>query len=573
MLKKRIIIISIVVILMVISYISFSLALFQKPVAQQGSNVISTTDCLSISITNVNSPLNITNGYPMKDTIGLNKEPYTFSITNGCSHYMAVDIGFEKASTSTLASDQFKVALNQNGKGKINYDLFGTYPLGVAINEGEARVLLHTALENNETKTFDFRMWIDHEQTETDVNDKGLTGNIIVTGTIKTKPGLACTDENHSTLVQGNEYVNGQYTYRYMQQAAYDDGYCDGDGCYEWQNITADGWGVVLTDSFNNVAGGDTSETSTTSVTTPLCSTINGKPIVSMNSTFYGSQATSIDLSSFDTSKVIDMKNMFSFTKTTNLDVSSFDTSEVRNMENMFSFASSTVIDVSHFDTANVTDMSGMFYNTAATNLDISDFDTSKVTNMSYMFNGSYATILDLSNFDTSNVTDMAGMFGYSAATSLNLSSFDTSNVTTMNRMFLGSSATSIDLSSFDTSKVTNMANMFSNSAATSLNLSPFDTSNVTDMSDMFNGSQATSIDLSSFDTSNVTDMSAMFYNSKATTLDLSSFDTSNIRMIRMALMFQHAVATTGYARTQADADKLNSTSYKPAGLTFVVKP
>ena len=64
--------------------------------------------------------------------------------------------------------------------------------------------------------------------------------------------------------------------------------------------------------------------------------------------------------------------------------------------------------------------------------------------------------------------------------------------------------------------------------------------------------------------------MRGMFASSKVTTLDLSSFDTSNVTDIN--LMFWEAKATTGYARTQADADKFNASSNKPRALTFTVK-
>ncbi len=117
---------------------------------------------------------------------------------------------------------------------------------------------------------------------------------------------------------------------------------------------------------------------------------------------------------------------------------------------------------------------------------------------------------------------------------------------------------------------ITNMTYMFYDSQATSLDLSSFDTSNVTNMSYMFRNLQATSLDLSSFDTSNVTNMSNMFYGSLATSLDLSSFDTSKVTT--MSNMFRNSSATTGYARTQADADRFNASSGKPSGLVFVVK-
>jgi len=145
--------------------------------------------------------------------------------------------------------------------------------------------------------------------------------------------------------------------------------------------------------------------------------------------------------------------------------------------------------------------------------------------------------------------------------------------VTAYDYMFYGTgsySATPVTRVDSNNKSVTTMARMFYGSSATTLDLSSFDTSNVTNMSWMFRGSSATTLDLSSFDTSNVTDMSYMFYNSRATTLDLSSFDTSNVT--NMNSMFFGSSATTGYARTQADADRFNNSSNKPSALVFVVK-
>ena len=132
------------------------------------------------------------------------------------------------------------------------------------------------------------------------------------------------------------------------------------------------------------------------------------------------------------------------------------------------------------------------------------------------------------------------------------------------------SNISTLDISNIDTSNVTNMNGMFQGSQVTTLDLSGFDTSNVTTMVAMFALSRVKTIDLSSFDTSNVTNMERMFYLSKATTLDLSSFDTSNVT--NMEKMFYTSKATTGYARTQADADKFNASSSKPTDLNFVVK-
>lgn len=89
-------------------------------------------------------------------------------------------------------------------------------------------------------------------------------------------------------------------------------------------------------------------------------------------------------------------------------------------------------------------------------------------------------------------------------------------------------------------------------------------------MSSMFANSKVTELDVSSFNTSNVTSMEAMFSNSKATVLDLSSFDTSKVT--DMKHMFLRASATKGYARTQADVDRLNSSEGKPTTLNFKIR-
>ena len=77
----------------------------------------------------------------------------------------------------------------------------------------------------------------------------------------------------------------------------------------------------------------------------------------------------------------------------------------------MFWESQATSLDLSSFDTTNVTNMDGMFLSSDATSLDLSSFNTSNITNISSMFWNSKATTLDLSSFDTSKVTNMVNMF------------------------------------------------------------------------------------------------------------------------------------------------------------------
>ena len=234
--------------------------------------------------------------------------------------------------------------------------------------------------------------------------------------------------KTNDTLTQGLLYVNGQYTYAYKQENKYKD-VIPVRG-YVWSNITEDGWGVKLTD-----------RKSTDVVTSKVCIYINNKPIISMSGMFALSRASSIDLSSLNTTNVTNMSDMLANSKTIILDLSNFDTSNVTNMSGIFSGSQATTLDVSNFDTSKVTNMSNMFSGSQATTLDVSNFDTSNVTNMQSMFERSQATELDLSNFDTSKVTNMERMFSY--ATNLKTiyvsDKFNIDNVTSSDKMFTSS--------------------------------------------------------------------------------------------------------------------------------------
>ena len=270
----------------------------------------------------------------------------------------------DNSSSAIKCSDVVKLNENDYGTCKITFD-----------DKGNASVILNGKKDGK----FD------------NLTCSGTKGNITCSEG-QTKITLKCVT-GKTSLTQGDEYVNGQYTYTYNGST---------------------GWGVVLTD-----------KSSTVPVTTELCSTINDKPIVDMTAMFMSSKATSIDLSSFDTSNVTDMKGMFSYASGVgSLDMSGFDTSNVTLMRSMFnSCYAKTIIFGDNFDTSNVTDMSSMFDGSTATSLDVSKFDTSKVTDMYRMFAYTMADSFDLTNFDTSNVTRMSDMFLSSYATTVYLKS------------------------------------------------------------------------------------------------------------------------------------------------------
>ena len=502
-----ILIISVLILLIGVSFAYFSLEITGNDTAKY--NTI-TTGALKLTFTD-------TNALTLTDALPGDSATKTISVKNTGTIDTSYNIVWKEL-TNTITNNELVIEATCKRLNSSNTEE-GTCESIPQKEVSSNKLKSNIAIEPGITHEYTLKLtFIDTGSVQNYNKNKTFEGKLGITeSSVKT---VYCTYDGE--LTQGAEYVNGQYTYKYMQEGGY-----DGLG-QVWQDITSDGWGVQLTDI-----------ASTDAVTSEVCTYINNKPITSMSYMFYKSQATTLDISNFNTSNVTDMSSMFGNSEATTLDVSNFDTSKVTNMSWMFYYSQATTLDVSNFDTSNVTNMNGMFWNSQATTLDVSNFDTSKVTDMSYMFEDSKATTLDLSNFDTSNVTRMINMFYNSQATTLDLSNFNTSNVKNMSSMFWNSKATILDVSNFDTSNVTDMSSMFGNSEATTLDLSNFDTSNVTNMNSMFLNSQATTLDLSNFNTSNVKNMSSMFWNSKATILDVSNFDTSNVK--NMNSMFKNA--------------------------------
>ena len=366
----------------------------------------------------------------------------------------------------------------------------------IPVSEAASSMTIKDGISIEPNITQEYTVTITFKETKKEQNynkNKKFSGQIGIGKSTLPEP-VYCTFDGE--LTQGVEYVNGQYTYRYMQEGT------GISNTLAWTEISSDGWGVQLTD-----------KTSTEAVTSEVCTYINDKPIVSTSRMFSRSQASSIDLSNFNTSTVTNMNYMFNNAQITTLDLSNLDTSNVTNMSGMFFGSKILTLDLSGFNTSNVIIMSDMFAESQTKTIDLSNFDTSNVNSMSHMFYNSQATILDISGFNTSNVTTMWNMFAGSKASTLDLSNFDTSNVTDMNSMFNNSQATMIDVTSFDTSNVTNMNQMFASGQITTIDVSNFNTSKTTHMYRMFYGSQVATIDVSNFDTSNVTTVSEMFSN------------------------------------------------------------
>ncbi len=242
-------------------------------------------------------------------------------------------------------------------------------------------------------------------------------------------------------LTQGAEYTEGQFTYRYMQEPWYNN----------WDDMTLDGWGMRLTD-----------KNSTDPVTTQMCSSINGKPILSMQYTFYNSKTTSIDLTKLYTVNVQNFQGTFkSMSNVESLDMNLINTSNATNMLTMFE-NNNKVVNICGLNTSKVKDMTEMFGFVTYDNLDISCFNTSNLETISQMFYGAKINNLNLSNWNNPRLNDMKRTF-IKFKGNVNLTNFKTENVTDFSSTFAETTMEVLDISSFSSRSATSAGGMFQN--------------------------------------------------------------------------------------------------------------
>ena len=534
--------------------ISLSYAYFSLEVEGKSKEIVLTTGDLRLKYTDI-SVLNLENAMP-GDSVN--------------KILIVENIGTEDTSYNIVWKDlinqinYFDLHLDMKCKsyknyGKSNQEEYGeckSFYKAVPYTETKIKkdIKRDIEIEVGVTQVYELTITFLNRNYSQDENlNRSFSGRIELEDYIDNSPeAIYCNYDGE--MVQGAEYINGQYTYRYMQE------YNNSTSGYNWTNIKDNGWGVVLTD-----------KESTEPVTSKLCTYINNIPVVSMLNMFSESQTSSIDLSSFDTSNVVYMNHMFKETKMTEINLENFNTKNVKSIAGMFQNSNIENLDLSNFDISNVSTAYYTFWESKAKYIDVSSFDTSKFTTMMGMFWSTVVDMIDLSHFNTSNVTNMQGTFLSGKFKLIDVSSFDTSKVIDMNRLF--SAHTYIyGYEKLNTGQATDMGGMFTGVLNENLDLSSFDTSKVTDMKEMFSSVKTKNINVSSFNTSNVTDMSRMFAWNDNIMLDLRSFDLND--NVDLTGMFTNSKSIIGYAKNETIVSKFNDSSVTgiPSTLKFIVK-
>ena len=177
---------SLLIIVLLVMGVSF--AVFQNFARQSGINNLGATNCFSVTFEGVNNAINLANDYPIPDSEGLERSPYTFKVTNNCNQYLSLSIGVETLSTSEIPSNLIKGVIVKNGGIPTSAMLLSSGKTMEAQNGGTAYELLTDGLGANSSKTYDLRLWFDESMTKEQGASKKYQGKVIVGASAEVEP-------------------------------------------------------------------------------------------------------------------------------------------------------------------------------------------------------------------------------------------------------------------------------------------------------------------------------------------------------------------------------------------------
>lgn len=179
MIRKKIILISMLSLLLILLGIGVSYSMWIMTVSQTSEN-IAYSKCFDLSISNQENDIKLENAYLISNDRGKSLTPFTFKVTNTCDITAQYSVNLEVLKDSTLPSNFIDVMF----EGDIN--LLNSYDTTDKVNTSsiESRKLTTGILKSKESKDYSLRLWIDYDTTMEDLDNetKSFKSKIVVVG-------------------------------------------------------------------------------------------------------------------------------------------------------------------------------------------------------------------------------------------------------------------------------------------------------------------------------------------------------------------------------------------------------
>ena len=201
--KKKIIIISLVVMLLITSVITFSYAFWGMTNEQTTMNKL-TSGCLSITLEGEDA-ISLNNAFPITDEDGMKLKPYSFTINNTCDLFVSYNVSLEILKDSTLPIKYVRSMLNKEAVVNLNTLESTTKSISDSI---DSKILTTGSLGSGDSADYTLRIWMDEDVTvdDTDAINKTLLSKVTVTAVPSSYSPVANGFTNLAEALLVNEY-------------------------------------------------------------------------------------------------------------------------------------------------------------------------------------------------------------------------------------------------------------------------------------------------------------------------------------------------------------------------------
>jgi len=168
--------------LLLLILVGITYAFWQVAVTQDDPNIITTLACLDTTLTDETDAIYFTNEYPISNTAGMARDPYSFSVKNACDNPVNVDITLEVLDNTSLNHKYLRASVNRSGTTIDNSDIMTGFSTMNSTIIGATSYVIERdiTMAPDESITFDLRLWLDQTTPYEEGSDKVANAKIVV---------------------------------------------------------------------------------------------------------------------------------------------------------------------------------------------------------------------------------------------------------------------------------------------------------------------------------------------------------------------------------------------------------
>ena len=201
--KKKVLIIMISIVL-ILSVIGISYAIWTLNLSQKGFNKIAGS-CFSLSLTNEKNNINLVNAYPITNEEGKKLTPYSFTITNTCDLFASYTVNLEILENNTLPIKYISSMINNESIIKLSELEDAKTTINGSVT---SKILAKGSLGSGDSVDYNLRLWMSEDVTpeDTDAMNKNFKSKVVVTASVS---NYSPVEQGYTTLadaILANEY-------------------------------------------------------------------------------------------------------------------------------------------------------------------------------------------------------------------------------------------------------------------------------------------------------------------------------------------------------------------------------